>query len=143
LVLDADALNAIAADSALQTQLASRGKRGLPHVITPHPLEAARLLGLHSRCSGRPAGRGAELASRFGVVAVLKGSGTVIADAGMRTAGHQSDRQCPACNCRHRRRAGRHDRRRAGSAGRPSKQRTKPSGSTATSPTPGRPMRPR
>ena len=41
LVIDADALNAIATDSALQTQLASRGKRGRPTVITPHPLEAA------------------------------------------------------------------------------------------------------
>jgi hydroxyethylthiazole kinase-like uncharacterized protein yjeF len=82
LVLDADALNAIAADSALQTQLASRGKRGRPTLITPHPLEAARLLGCTAdavQADRLAAAR--ELASRFHVVAVLKGSGTVIADA--------------------------------------------------------------
>jgi hydroxyethylthiazole kinase-like uncharacterized protein yjeF len=83
LMLDADALNAIAADSALQTQLASRGKRRRPTVITPHPLEAARLLGCTAdaiQADRLAAAR--ELASRFGVVAVLKGSGTVIAGAG-------------------------------------------------------------
>ena len=81
LVLDADALNAIAADSALQTLLASRARRGRPTVITPHPLEAARLLGCTAgevQADRLAAAR--QLASRFRVVAVLKGSGTVIAD---------------------------------------------------------------
>ncbi|QSI30776.1 NAD(P)H-hydrate dehydratase [Variovorax sp. RKNM96] len=81
LVLDADALNAIATDSALQTQLASRAGRGRPTVITPHPLEAARLLGCTAgdiQADRLAAAR--QLASRFGVIAVLKGSGTVIAD---------------------------------------------------------------
>ncbi|WP_431131769.1 NAD(P)H-hydrate dehydratase [Variovorax paradoxus] len=81
LVLDADALNAIAADSGLQTQLASRARRGKPTVITPHPLEAARLLNCSAadiQADRLAAAR--ELASRYGVVAVLKGSGTVIAD---------------------------------------------------------------
>jgi hydroxyethylthiazole kinase-like uncharacterized protein yjeF len=81
LVLDADALNAIAADSALQTQLTSRARRGRPTVITPHPLEAARLLGctaIDIQADRLAAAR--QLASRFGVVAVLKGSGTVVAD---------------------------------------------------------------
>jgi hydroxyethylthiazole kinase-like uncharacterized protein yjeF len=81
LVLDADALNAIAADSALQTQLASRARRGRPTVITPHPLEAARLLSCTAadiQADRLAAAR--QLASRFGVVAVLKGSGTVVAD---------------------------------------------------------------
>lgn len=81
LVLDADALNAIASDSALQTQLASRGRRGRPTVITPHPLEAARLLDCTAadiQADRLAAAR--ELASRYGAVAVLKGSGTVIAD---------------------------------------------------------------
>ena len=45
LVLDADALNAIAADLQLQSLLQARSKRGKPTVLTPHPLEAARLLG--------------------------------------------------------------------------------------------------
>lgn len=80
LVLDADALNAVANDSALQAQLASRGRRGKPTVITPHPLEAARLL--DCAASDIQADRLAaarQLASRYGAIAVLKGSGTVIA----------------------------------------------------------------
>lgn len=83
LVLDADALNAIAAAPSLQTQLIARGQTGAPTVLTPHPLEAARLLG--DTTGGVQANRLAAarvLASRFGAVTVLKGSGTVIADAG-------------------------------------------------------------
>ena len=83
LVLDADALNAIASDDALQAQLVSRGKSGSPTVITPHPLEAARLLGCSAaevQVDRLAAAR--RLAVRFGVVVVLKGSGTVIAAAG-------------------------------------------------------------
>jgi NAD(P)H-hydrate repair Nnr-like enzyme with NAD(P)H-hydrate dehydratase domain len=45
LVLDADALNAIAADRAAAGAAAARARRGRPTVLTPHPLEAARLLG--------------------------------------------------------------------------------------------------
>jgi hydroxyethylthiazole kinase-like uncharacterized protein yjeF len=44
LVLDADALNAIAHDRPLQRQLRRRA-RPAQSVLTPHPLEAARLLG--------------------------------------------------------------------------------------------------
>ncbi|TWD76720.1 hydroxyethylthiazole kinase-like uncharacterized protein yjeF/hydroxyethylthiazole kinase-like uncharacterized protein yjeF [Variovorax beijingensis] len=83
LVLDADALNAIAVDGALQAQLASRARRGRPTVITPHPLEAARLLNCTAadiQADRLAAAR--QLASRYGVVAVLKGSGTVIAEGG-------------------------------------------------------------
>ena len=46
LVLDADALNAIATDSGLQSLLAASLQRGYGTVLTPHPLEAARLLGI-------------------------------------------------------------------------------------------------
>lgn len=82
LVLDADALNAIAADTQLQAQLRSRGTRGKPTVLTPHPLEAARLLGISTKDiqSDRIAAA-RELAAKFACVAVLKGSGTVVADA--------------------------------------------------------------
>jgi hydroxyethylthiazole kinase-like uncharacterized protein yjeF len=73
LILDADALNLIATQSSV-----------LPgeSVITPHPGEAARLLG----CSvadvelDRFAAAQA-LRSRFGAVAVLKGAGTLVCDA--------------------------------------------------------------
>ncbi|MCW5652784.1 MAG: NAD(P)H-hydrate dehydratase [Hydrogenophaga sp.] len=80
LVLDADALNAIAQDTVLQTLLRHRAGRGAITVITPHPLEAARLLGqdtnavMADRISAAQA-----LADRHGVVCVLKGSGTVMA----------------------------------------------------------------
>jgi hydroxyethylthiazole kinase-like uncharacterized protein yjeF len=85
LVLDADALNAVAADSALQAQLVARGKNGGPTVLTPHPLEAARLLGCTvDEVQGDRLKAARELAARFGVVVVLKGSGTVVADAGHR-----------------------------------------------------------
>jgi hydroxyethylthiazole kinase-like uncharacterized protein yjeF len=83
LVLDADALNAVATDPQLQSLLQARGRRGLPTVITPHPLEAARLLGrsTHQVQSDRLAAARA-LADVFGCVAVLKGSGTIIAAPG-------------------------------------------------------------
>ncbi len=45
LVVDADGLNAIAGDSSLQTLLTARAGRGFATIVTPHPLEAARLLG--------------------------------------------------------------------------------------------------
>lgn len=87
LVLDADALNAVAADADLQAQLAARATRGQATVITPHPLEAARLLGCTADAiqADRLAAARA-LATRFRVVAVLKGSGTVIADGDERPA---------------------------------------------------------
>ncbi len=87
LVLDADALNAVAAEPALQTALAARAARGRPTVLTPHPLEAARLLGRraaevqHDRLQAA-----ATLAARLDCTVVLKGSGTVIAAPGAPTA---------------------------------------------------------
>jgi hydroxyethylthiazole kinase-like uncharacterized protein yjeF len=83
LVLDADALNAIAADSQLQALLQARGRRAAQAtVLTPHPLEAARLLALDTaavQADRLAAAR--SLARRFGCVVVLKGSGTVVATA--------------------------------------------------------------
>lgn len=82
LVLDADALNAIAADGALQQALASRGDRAT--VLTPHPLEAARLL--ESTTAAVQADRlaaASALARRFGCTVVLKGSGSVSTAPGL------------------------------------------------------------
>ena len=45
LLLDADALNLLAAESRLQRVLAERRQRPSPLLLTPHPSEAARLLG--------------------------------------------------------------------------------------------------
>ncbi len=80
LVLDADALNAIARDAGLRAQLRRRGERGLPTILTPHPLEAARLLqvGVEQLQADRLAAA-RRLAADTGAVVVLKGSGTIIA----------------------------------------------------------------
>ena len=79
-VLDADAINAIAMDPQLQTQLKARHGRGYSTVLTPHPLEAARLAGMTAaavQADRITAAR--QLAERFQCVVVLKGSGTIIA----------------------------------------------------------------
>lgn len=80
LVLDADALNAIAAELPLREALSARGRRGAPTVLTPHPLEAGRLLVRDAAAvqADRPAAARA-LAAEFGAVVVLKGSGTLVA----------------------------------------------------------------
>ena len=80
LVLDADALNIIAAQAALHALVVARGQHGQPTVITPHPLEAARLLGLTTtEVQADRLNAAQQLADQFNCVAVLKGSGTVIA----------------------------------------------------------------
>jgi hydroxyethylthiazole kinase-like uncharacterized protein yjeF len=80
LVLDADALNAVAASPALQAALAARNADGPRTILTPHPLEAARLLGITTaevqQDRLQAAGR---MTAATGAVVVLKGSGTVIA----------------------------------------------------------------
>lgn len=82
LVLDADALNAIADNRELQAALIQRAGRRCATVLTPHPLEAARLLGTTARAVQSDRLKAATaLAARFHCVIVLKGSGTVVASA--------------------------------------------------------------
>lgn len=77
LVLDADALNAIAAQPSLAEALRERAQ---PTVLTPHPLEAARLLGgTAAEVQADRLRAAATLAERFCCVVLLKGSGSVIA----------------------------------------------------------------
>ncbi|HEY9146816.1 MAG TPA: NAD(P)H-hydrate dehydratase, partial [Thiobacillus sp.] len=77
LVLDADALNLLAGDAELAKRVASRSH---PTILTPHPGEAARLLGISP--AGIQANR-IEAAQRLGAQyhahVALKGAGTVIA----------------------------------------------------------------
>ena len=83
LVVDADALNAISNDSQLQTLLKARAAPGYATVLTPHPLEAARLLQTstaHVQSDRRKAA--SQLAELYQAVVVLKGSGSVIAAPG-------------------------------------------------------------
>lgn len=78
LVIDADGLNLIAEDPALGRQCA---RRSAPTIITPHPGEAARLLGCSVDQVQANRDRAArDLAKRFNSIAVLKGAGTVICD---------------------------------------------------------------
>ncbi len=77
-VLDADALNLIAAEPALQQK--TRQRRA-PTLLTPHPLEAARLLGTSATSvQADRLGTAHELAAFFLSTVILKGSGTVITD---------------------------------------------------------------
>jgi hydroxyethylthiazole kinase-like uncharacterized protein yjeF len=83
LVLDADALNAVARQAALQQALQSRLARGQASVLTPHPLEAARLLGCSVQQIQADRLQAAARISRLHAsTTVLKGSGTVIATPG-------------------------------------------------------------
>jgi ADP-dependent NAD(P)H-hydrate dehydratase / NAD(P)H-hydrate epimerase len=77
-VLDADALNLLATEPELQRQLAAR--TAATTVLTPHPGEAARLLGLPTRTLQLDRVRHARfLAEKFGSLVVLKGAGSIIA----------------------------------------------------------------
>jgi hydroxyethylthiazole kinase-like uncharacterized protein yjeF len=77
LVLDADALNLIAAHDSLRELLS---KRKGSAVLTPHPAEAARLLGTTAADIQRDRVSAAlALTARFGSPVVLKGTGSVCA----------------------------------------------------------------
>lgn len=81
LVLDADALNAVANDTQLLLLLQQRAAKQQTTVLTPHPLEAARLLKRSTAEVQRNRLEAAEeLASISRCVVVLKGSGTVVAE---------------------------------------------------------------
>ena len=83
LVIDADALNVVAQQPAQQHALRERRSTGLASVITPHPLEAARLLNCTVQdIQADRLGAARKLSDRCGSTAVLKGSGTVIATPG-------------------------------------------------------------
>lgn len=96
LVIDADALNLLATDPSLAERV--RRRTG-PTVLTPHPLEAARLAGGDvERVQSDRLACARALAERFNATIVLKGSGSVIDDgtcawinvtgnAGLATAG--------------------------------------------------------
>lgn len=79
LLVDADGLNLLAAHPSLQHRLA---RRTAPTLLTPHPLEAARLENTDAaRIQADRVQATLNLAARLNSVVVLKGSGSVIADA--------------------------------------------------------------
>jgi ADP-dependent NAD(P)H-hydrate dehydratase / NAD(P)H-hydrate epimerase len=77
LVLDADALNVVAADRALADAVASRKA---PTLATPHPAEAARLLRTTTAAvQADRLGAALALAKDLNAAVVLKGAGSVLA----------------------------------------------------------------
>jgi ADP-dependent NAD(P)H-hydrate dehydratase len=75
IVLDADGLNAIADDAG---KVVARARNGL--ILTPHPGEAARLLGTSVADIQADREAAAERLAELASVAVLKGAGTVVCD---------------------------------------------------------------
>lgn len=74
-IMDADALYWLSRDVYLATRV------GGQTIMTPHPLEAARLLGIDVEQVQADRGQAAcAIAARFDTVVVLKGAGTVVAE---------------------------------------------------------------
>ena len=84
LLLDADALNLLAADEALREAVT---RRAAPTWLTPHPGEAARLLATDT--AGIAADRvtaALAIARRLNAMTLLKGAGSIVADTSGRWA---------------------------------------------------------
>jgi ADP-dependent NAD(P)H-hydrate dehydratase / NAD(P)H-hydrate epimerase len=85
-VIDADAINSISSDLELQKALRHRSSLSFATVLTPHPLEAARLLGCSTAQVQQDRLSAAQsLAALLACNVILKGSGTVIAAPGHTT----------------------------------------------------------
>jgi len=77
LVIDADALNLLAADASLRESLQ---RRQAIAALTPHPLEAARLLAISANeVQADRIGAARRLAMEIRAIMVLKGAGSVVA----------------------------------------------------------------
>ncbi|MEX3612034.1 MAG: NAD(P)H-hydrate dehydratase [Burkholderia sp.] len=110
MIVDADALHLIATHAELNSALVKRGVHHAVSISTPHPLEAARLLGTHTaEVQGDRLAAARELAARFHAIAVLKGWGHGDCSAS-RSRRRQPDQQRRALHRRQRRRARRPDR---------------------------------
>jgi len=83
IVIDADAINTIAFEPRFQSLLTDRASRGATTVLTPHPLEAARLLGLSAaQVQANRLEAAQTLSQRYACTVALKGSGTVVSAPG-------------------------------------------------------------
>lgn len=84
LVLDADALNLVASSPLMATAVRERAVSDRVTVLTPHPLEAARLLAVPLRAvQGDRLGAATAIAQRYACQVLLKGSGSVLAAPGL------------------------------------------------------------
>ncbi|GAB1477172.1 hypothetical protein MASR2M70_20080 [Bacillota bacterium] len=77
IVLDADGINLLASNKELRDDIkAAKGRL----IITPHPGEAARLLGCKTEeINGDRLGSALRIAEQTGAITVLKGAGTIVA----------------------------------------------------------------
>lgn len=81
LVLDADALNLIAANPALLKLVQARKSHGQSTLATPHPLEAARLLGISAnKIQQNRLEHAKTLAHHLQAIVILKGAGSIIVE---------------------------------------------------------------
>ena len=81
MVVDADALNVLAAQKPGFSKEAGLLKAAGPRILTPHPGEFARLIGRDiATVQSQRAKLAAEFAAAHGVIVLLKGQGTVITD---------------------------------------------------------------
>jgi ADP-dependent NAD(P)H-hydrate dehydratase / NAD(P)H-hydrate epimerase len=86
-VIDADALNLLAAHRGLLTELGKGARDGRTVVLTPHPGEMARLTGLTvAEVQARRLEVARDFAQRLGMTLVLKGAHTLIAHPDGRVA---------------------------------------------------------
>ncbi|MEO8384483.1 MAG: NAD(P)H-hydrate dehydratase, partial [Betaproteobacteria bacterium] len=84
MVVDADALTLIVANpsihAVLEAKMAEMPHQSLSMVFTPHPGEAARLLGISTDdVQADRVSAAKSIAAKFNAVAVLKGAGTIVA----------------------------------------------------------------
>ncbi|MGD9871102.1 MAG: NAD(P)H-hydrate dehydratase [Thauera sp.] len=90
LLLDADALNLVSTDATLAAALS---ERQAPTVVTPHPAEAGRMLGMKvAQVQADRLEAALEIARRYRAMVVLKGCGSIVATPDARwfinTTGH-------------------------------------------------------
>jgi NAD(P)H-hydrate epimerase len=78
LVLDADALNLIAARPALKAHITGREKSARALIFTPHTGELCRLAGIRAENRAHEAALAAALAKEFNAIIVLKGHHTLV-----------------------------------------------------------------
>ena len=80
LLLDADALNLLAAHPELLPAMHSRAAQGLATILTPHEAEAGRLLDCHyAEIHANRLQAAQQLAQKYQAIVVLKGCGNIVA----------------------------------------------------------------
>ncbi len=81
LIIDADALTLLAADAVLTAHCCARALKNAVTILTPHPREAAVLLGCSTMdVQQNRVAAAQQIAAKFNAIIVLKGAGSITAD---------------------------------------------------------------